>query len=652
MASSTYTVHSPIQGVPEHEVDTCQYVMSCVITFENGIGQDFKANCEKYYRLYRGFKEFKNSWEAAGPNDRDGVVFDAQKTWGANLHIPMTFRTIEVMVPRAIAQRPRMLILPRDERWEQNVQNVRLMIDAQQEQIDIELRYQDVMRAGMIYGLGVGKSFWREEYIPRQRMEANLYGAASDGSGHHLGDLKMHKIFDDPDFEGIDVFDFAWDPAGADMDGGTSRRCRWAGNRMWMDDEQCLDRIESGAWNTVGAKLLTSDLLEGMGSSQKYTEIWQARMQAAGLPSFDATGRHRLHEVWEWHDGHRVITILDRQLTVVEEISPAAGMLPYHTYRPTRVPNELVGIGEIEPMQHLQRELDMLRSQRRDAATIALCTGYAYDKNAIDEEDLVFGPAIAIPVRNSDPQNALFPLPKNEVPGSGYQEEQAIKSDIDSVTGINDALAGGDGGAIGTATEAQLVQAAVSKRIEMKSRRFEVEVVRGSARCFMYLNQRKISEDRKYRQPAKGYTPAEAAMEGRWEWFKVGPGEMMGEFEFIPEGGSMAAENVPQNRQDAQMIMNMFGQNPFIDPRQPLLKALTLAGVKNPETWLKQQEAPIPPSVLQKLVEDFGVDPDAVKAAVAAAQNEDPMLNPEGPAPAPGETAPDQGAQQAEQVAA
>ena len=34
-----------------------------------------------------------------------------------------------------------------------------------------------------------------------------------------------------------------------------------------------------------------------------------------------------------------------------------------------------------------------------------------------------------------------------------------------------------------------------------------------------------------------------------------------GEFEIIPEGGSMAARNVPQDRQDAQMFLQL-SQNP------------------------------------------------------------------------------------------
>jgi hypothetical protein len=163
------------QGAPDDERDLVEETVACVQAFEEGIGRDFKERCETFYRQYRGFKKFRNAWEAAGPNDRDGVVYDAKKTWGANLHIPLSFRTIETMVPRAIAQRPRMLYLPRDEQWEDNVKNVRMLIDAQQEQIDIELEFQDVMRSGMIYGIGFSKTFWRREYATRRRVKRRMF---------------------------------------------------------------------------------------------------------------------------------------------------------------------------------------------------------------------------------------------------------------------------------------------------------------------------------------------------------------------------------------------------------------------------------------------------------------------------------------------
>lgn len=91
----------------------------------------------------------------------------------------------------------------------------------------------------------------------------------------------------------------------------------------------------------------------------------------------------------------------------------------------------------------------------------------------------------------------------------------------------------------------------------------------------------------------------------------------------------MAARNVQQDRQDGVQIMSIFGQNPHIDPRRPLLKALEMFGVADPESWLKQQEAPIPAIVVENLKRVF--DPNLVDYVVKMSQQQDPQLAQEGP---------------------
>jgi hypothetical protein len=165
------------------------------------------------------------------------------------------------------------------------------------------------------------------------------------------------------------------------------------------------------------------------------------------------------------------------------------------------------------------------------------------------------------------------------------------------------------------------VQAAVSKRIGFKSRRFEIEVVRSTARVWLKLNQRMILSDRDpIRQPEDGLDLGQATAENRWQWFPLGPGELQGEFEIIPEGGSMAAPNVQQDIQLAQIFLQMV-ENPYVDGRKPMIRALTLLGEKDPESWLKQEAPSVPPAafeILQQMVP--GLPPEAIQFAIAEAQ--------------------------------
>jgi hypothetical protein len=172
-------VQHPPDATPA-EKDAVELVSAHALAFESGIGTDFRDTCNRRFRQYRGFKKFgENLLGAMSEPDRDEVIGAAKQEFGPQLHIPLSFRTIETKVPRAIAQRPRMLVLPRRQRWEDNVAAVRMLIDAQQDAINIDLPFQAVMRSGMIYGIGAGKTFWRKEYAHSRKVKPRTLGRSS-----------------------------------------------------------------------------------------------------------------------------------------------------------------------------------------------------------------------------------------------------------------------------------------------------------------------------------------------------------------------------------------------------------------------------------------------------------------------------------------
>ena len=609
-------MHVWAKSTPEEKA-VLQKVQGHFDQWDKGLGSDFRERSNRFYSLYRGFSRDRNAWERAGPNDKDGVIYDAKKRWGANLHIPLTFSTVEQMCALAAAHRPRMLILPRTPDSEENVEPMRLTIDAQQSQIDYELVLEEVMRTAFIYGLGWQKTYWKKKYAPRRRVKRRVFSRLTGSDEYQLGRLEYECVFDDPMAEALDIFDVMWDPAGYSVD-----TCGWMIHRMWMSLPQVLRRFQDGTWTNGTAKALTEQDIRSMGGGQEFDTIWADRMEASGFKSAANMRRgEQLHEVWEWHDGHRVVTVLDRQVIVHAGENPCVGELPFQAFRPTPLPKQMVGIGEVEPSEHLQRELDTMRSQRRDAATLALLGGYAYDTGAVDEDDLVFGPAAAIGV-DGDPRAALMPLAIKDVPGSAYNEEQTIKADWDRVTGGTEALQG-QGGTVGTATEAQLLQASISVRVQRKARRAEVEVIRPAARCFGRMNQRMILEPRQYRdQPVE----EEGQHKGRYTWFVTGPSQLRGEFDYEPEGGSTQAENKMERMQKAVQLLQIFGQAPFIKQERVFREAIRLFDLPNPDSWLQDPRAALDPAVLEILSKRLGVRDDLIQLAVETAQQENPQI--------------------------
>jgi hypothetical protein len=445
-----------------------------------------------------------------------------------------------------------------------------------------------------------------------------------------LGGPQAECVFDDPDFEDVDPFDMMWDPYGSDV-----RSCEWLIHRTWRSLDYCLGMMRSGRWNSPSVKALLKDgreedELRAMGGRHRYDEVWQARMEASGFTqtNFTSAGNH-IHEVWEWHDGTDVCTVLDRSLYVNHGENPVLGMKPFMAYRPTPLQKQMVGIGDLEPLEHLQRAVDTTISQQVDAVTMMLAAGFAYDSTAVDEEDLVWEPNKAIEVRNARPSDAIYPLPRPEVGGSAFRHMDKLEAWIEAVGGVSEALNPAQGAPAGTATEAFLVQAALSRRVQLGSRRFEIEVVRNAARAFLFLDQRMILANRELVLPEEGMTPEQAAEEGKWRRYDIGPGGLMGDFMIRPEGGSMAARNVPQDRQDANAFFGLAAQNPHIDQRRATLRALELMGVDDPIGWLKKGEPGPPPGVLEILAQEIGIDPRLIEQAVEVARQRNPQLPPE-----------------------
>lgn len=623
MASSASA--TGFRGGTPAEQDIVQKIVSRTRLWEETIGKEFRLKNQRLYDQYRGFTSWDDQWNRTSAKDKNGYLYEAEKKWGAKLHIPLSFRTIETVVPRAIANFPRLLYFARDERYEDNVEAVQMLIDAQQEQIDIDLRFQSVMRSGEIYGLGVSKTFWDRQVQMRRRMrERRVPLPVRFGGTHYLAEPEEDVIFDDPRMESVDIFDWLWDPYGYNM-----TTCGWTAHKLWLTDEGVMARLPpGGSWNTDSAAGLDEEGVKGLtGGDKEYEEVMRHRLAMSGFHATAFRNRdEKIHELIEYHSGDQVISVLDRQVLVETGENPCRGM-PFQVYRPTELEHQMVGIGSLEPLEHLQRELDTLRSQRRDLVTLALCAGYAYDATAVDPEDLQFGPAAAIEV-DGDPRQALMPLGVKEVPGAGYQEEAAIIANMNDVAGLTDALDNSSPGGSQTATEAQMVQATLGKRIELKSKRFELEIVRPGACQFLYLDQRKIKEMRTLTLPTapEQYADPDVAL---YKWVELGPGDLEGEYEIRVEGGSLAARNTAQDRADAAQLFNTLAGDWFTNPTMVREQFYRLMGFKNPKAWLRSPEPSVPQSALRYLVQ-LGYDPyDIAEAVLRSRETSAPQ---EGPA--------------------
>lgn len=566
-----------------------------------------------FYALWRSVQNWNNALAGSNsPRGLDDAIRDGQSVFGPELFIPMCFATVETIVPAMLAAPPEMNnIRPRNQASEANVANVKAMIEAQHEAMNYELRLQTIAKDGLIYGTGVQKTYWKKEYRKRRQLMPS-----AEPAGGMVGVELLQQVYDDPDCVAVDPKDFIADPFGTSIE-----ECDGAFHRIWRSNRYVQRKIESGEWRN-----LTGQGISGLADSSKYDEIVSEREMAVPQPARESRsiqGKQPIHEVLEFHDGEQVITVLDRKVIVASGPNPNwHGRLPFQVYRPTVDTHKIYGIGEVEPIEGLQAEMNTLRTERRYNAALVLQKVFAYHEGLVEKEDIQFGPGFLIGV-NGDPRELIREIQVGDIPNSSYQEEDRINSDADRTTGISDTVMGAGLQGGDTATGVQLVQSAASRRIENKTRRLELEIIDAGSQQMLELDQQRILGNREVRIPAQ---PTPDQPDRRWAWLEIGPEALMGEFQVRTTDRSTQPENIPQNRADAQMAMTTFGQVPGVNLPKVIEFAARRMGVDHPETWLLAPQATVPAEVLDRLAEQLpeatGADPAIVKQLILKALSE------------------------------
>lgn len=588
--------------------------------FEETLGAHYRDGLwSRMDRLYHGWTQLRAALRDTRDRDRRDIFEDAKKEFGHELFIPHAYAIVETVLPALLSNRPRILVLPKGQATPRNIENMKALIDDQQGNISLELRLQSVVKSGLQYGLGVGKTYWRRQEGKRAQLVplSGLHPARLIGKQWTV-ETCSEMLFDDPTFEPIDPRKFGWDPFASSIEGA-----RYAWHIEFRDTRYVRDRLESGAWDRM--QLSPEDIEHANGSADRYRKSVQGPFEAQGIPIPNPQGAREsdVHEVLEYHDRGQAVTVLDRQWIVsVVPNETNYGRLPFPIYRPTEVIGQMVGKGEIEPIEDLQHEMNMMRTDRRWADLVAMNPPIFYNDGLIDPDQIRIGPGEMNPV-NGDPRDIIHQIDLKGPQSASYRETAEIAADIVRASGISDTFAGGEAGSAATATGVQLQMARASARIQNKTRRAEVELIKPIGRHWGRLNQRHIMEQRDVQIPAP---PVPGEPERRWAQVKLGPNELAGEFDFEVDGGSTTPENVPQMRQDAQILMTLMGSpiGALFDPRQMAITILEKMGEKNPEAKL-QAGMVVPPETLDLIAQhlaELGMDPAMAQQLVAQSLHE------------------------------
>jgi len=251
-------------------------------------------------------------------------------------------------------------------------------------------------------------------------------------------------------------------------------RMNWLVKRSLEPWGNLKSLYEDGVYN--------SKVLELRDKSTYEETVTNELLQAIGYGGSDITygEKEGRIEILDCMTGGGVLTIANKrriiQNTLDDEIQPFLFDFPILDCRAEGAPGEFFGVSKAGSMGPLQRDLNMLRSQRRENVSLILNKMWKYDMLAgtVDLDTLISAPNNVILTHNND---ALEEVIFTDITASSYKEEEALIHDMQSVTSLWDYARGGTPQRKETATGIMRLQQAAQARNEWTLRKLDAYVL-------------------------------------------------------------------------------------------------------------------------------------------------------------------------------
>ena len=302
--------------------------------------------------------------------------------------------------------------------------------------------------------------------------------------------------------------------------------------------------------------------------------------------------------IWEFYDISRntmsVFAENGEGFLIDPVAMPYAYGQPFVMVRNYDVPDHFYPLGELEPIESLQLELDKTRTQlMNDRKRYA--RKYLYHERSFgpegrealeSDEDSRMVPVVD---ENKPLSEVIIPMPQVQVSPEIYQYSDTIEADIMQVSGVSEYARGAMPEIRRTATEASIIADAQNARAADKLAIIELSIAQIGRRV-LQLMQQYMTGDQMARVTKRG---------GGDLWVPYTREDITGEYDFTVVAGSTQPMNDTIRKQQAISLMNavapLVGAG-VIDPQALAIHILEDGfGITNPERFISQQP-PLPPS--------------------------------------------------------
>ena len=388
-------------------------VQQKAVNFVTTKSGDWESMCSQLRDKWLIFYELYRNFETKG-----------RQPWQSKLFIPKAFEVVEKIAPRLIAHDPKFLAVSKTTK---SVQYTPILQDYLQyvwDEENLKEKTKGWVKNMLIYGTSFAKVGWNQ----RTKTKTTKEDIEFEGELFEQETEEETLVDEIPTFDLVDIFDILLDPRETDLQDGLGiihKRDNVLKADLDPDVYFNIDEIKSERDIDQDKKQKYSDRGIADMSNEEYCSI----QEYWGL--FEEKG----------HWKEKIISIANKSTLIRYENNPfitedkPRGIRPFVPIYDQQVPGEFYGIGEIEPIQSLQTEINTIRNQRMDNVNLGMNQLWRVDPDAgINPTQVISRPGQLIFAR----QGEIEPMFNRDVPVSGYQEEQSLNRDIQTATGTID----------------------------------------------------------------------------------------------------------------------------------------------------------------------------------------------------------------------
>lgn len=422
---------------------------------------------------------------------------------------PRVFRIIETITPRMVANEPTGSFYPQEQGDVQTAQILNALMKYDWRRAEMFPKLVMFVKTMLIFGTAFGRTYWDFREHDRIRMKPRKINGRLVWTPTSKETIKVTE-FDGPNFETLNIYDCYPDPNATSLSD-----MRWFIYRDFVT----LDELKRENETRGGQYYKNLDQLEQI-MQQRKSQKGDNPSAVGAQPANLQYREHRriMLSTEEFHgqdESNPEIVRLRRftrdgwcqylpeyNLIIWEGVNPYFhGDLPIVYCTDYPYPGELYGMGEIEPIDRIQRAINAVLNQRLDNVQLTLQTMWKVKKNAgVDLHTLISAPGNII---TTNDMQAVEPIQIPDVTGSTFVQTMTyLTSALQNGSGVTDYTVGvGTNKTVGndTATGTRLIQQEANAQFKLKIQLFNHMAIQRIANQWKDLRVQYTTEEQAVR---------------------------------------------------------------------------------------------------------------------------------------------------------